>query len=313
MAINTYGTRTDGSWSESFLDAYNIIAKKYPGLDLTFTDNVPDNDQPQYLRTQATQGGRNLVYLDSVWYANVQAVAADYPNTWYAVPELTEKELAELPANVASYNHSYAETLYLCGVAAGMETKTGTVAAILGLAGLPDLNSAAYAFFQGAQSVKPDVKLVLGVVGDFLDVQKGYDQARAAIDAGADVVMHFADNAGKGVIKAGTERNVKLVGESKDQAYLAPNNMITSYQTPHEVFAEMALKDFVAGKMAHEVKMYTMKDQIPGIFGIYPLTNVSPETKAKVEEVKKQIMDGSLTITAVTETEKLDKLVADSK
>ena len=81
----------------------------------------------------------------------------------------------------------------------------------------------------------------------------------AAIDAGADVLMHFADNAGKGVIQAGVERNVKLVGESKDQSYLAPNNMITSYQTPHEVFAEMAMKDFLAGTIAHEVKMFTMK------------------------------------------------------
>ncbi len=312
MAINTYGTKTDGSWSESISDAYEALKEKYPDLDLIFTDNVPENDRPQLMATQASDG-RSLIYCDSVYFPAIQPVAADHPDTWYVMPELTEDDLAVLPDNVTTYFFSYAEPCYLAGVAAGLETKTNTVAAILGLTGLPDLNSAAYAFFEGAKSVNPNVKFILGVTGDFIDVQKGYDQTIAAIDAGADVIMHFADNAGKGVIKAGVEKNVKLVGEAKDQLPLAPQNIITSYQCPHAYFVELALLDFASGNMSKGVKSFSMSDEIPELFGLYPLTNVSEETKAKVEEIKQQIIDGTLVVEPVTETADLEKLVQESK
>lgn len=304
MAIDATGTRTDGSWVQAMYEGYLALKQKYPDAVFSFSDNIAYNDYPQVLTRQGAEGF-NIIYMDNPWYEAVKAVAPKYPKTLFVIAELSEDKLRGLPNNVTSYYTAYHESSYLAGIAAGMVTKTNKIGAVLGVTGYPDLNSSAYAFFEGAKSVNPQVQFKVAITGDWVDQQKGYDTANSLIESGADVIMHFTDNAGLGVIKAATEHGIFVVGEARDQSDLAPKNVITSFLVPHGLMQERAITDYVNGTVTKTVKWFDFHD----VELLAPLRNVGDDVKAKVEEAKKGILDGSLKVVAHNAPNALDEFL----
>ena len=117
--------------------------------------------------------------------------------------------------------------VFLAGVAAGMKTKTNKVA-YLGSKTYPSICMLASAFELGAKWINPDVEVMNQFVGSFTDPEKGYENAKALITNGADVMGMWASDTGLGGIKACKENGVHMVGSAIDQSYLAPDLFITS-------------------------------------------------------------------------------------
>ena len=61
---------------------------------------------------------------------------------------------------------------YLCGVLAGLTTKTGQIGAVGGF-DFPVIVAQMENYKRGAQSVNPDVKVTIVYIGSFDDVSKG--------------------------------------------------------------------------------------------------------------------------------------------
>jgi basic membrane protein A len=310
VAINTIGSRTDGSWSQAMFEAYETCKEQYPEVTFTFSDLVPYSDFPALLAQQA-QAGVNLIYADSAWYDAVKSVAADYPETWFVMPELIEADLEGLPDNCATWNSKYEEKLFLAGVVAGMTTNTKKVGVVLGEIGYSDVTNLGYAFLAGARYANPDVTFAVGVTGDWVDIQKGYDAANAVLDAGVDVMLTNTDNGNLGALQAVQDRNTAdkplyLVGEARDMSDLAPEIYITSYIQPHAVFVGEALKAIANGTMSNKVTRMGLKE---GLVNVVPPTNVSQAAKDKLAEVEAAILDGSLVPEVVTDTSTLEEFV----
>ncbi len=306
MAINTIGTREDGSWSQKFYEAYQYLKDKYSDVEFVFNDLVAYDEMPQFLRMQAETFQPHVVYMDSAWYEAVRDVAPQYPEIWFVMPEVEEERLEALPENVTTYWTRYEESGYLTGIVAGMITETNQIGYIPGMPGHPNLAALAYAHLEGARSVNPDVEMSVIVTGDWVDVAAGRDAANAAIDAGADVLIHFSDNAGLGVIGAAKERNVYVIGEARDQNELAPDHVVTSYLVPHDIMAEQALVDFMDGVIEQKVVTFGLAD---GIEMLAPLRNVPNEVIEKVEEVKQDILTGALQPPARYDPRVLDEMM----
>jgi basic membrane protein A len=226
LDIPTEGSRTDGAWSQAWFEAYNYLKTKYPDVEVTFSDLCPYAETSAILETRA-QKGVNILYLDSFWLEATQKVAPRYPKTWFILRNLPDSLFRSLSDNVATYATKDHQGAFLAGVAAGMVTKTNTIAYVAGV-DYPDIIRAGKGFEEGAKLVNPKVKLLVMYTGDWVDVQKGYEAAKALIQAGADVIMHYSDNAGKGVFQAAKEHNIFVVGEARDQVELAPKLTITS-------------------------------------------------------------------------------------
>lgn len=303
MDISTIGSRTDGSWSQSFYEAYQYIQKKYPEVKVSFSDLNPFAEFPSILEAKA-QMGIDIIYVDSAWFEAVQKVAPKYTKTWFIMPNLMAPQLNMVADNVTTYVSKDEQGGFLAGVGAGMLTKTNTIGFVAGM-DYPDIIRAGKGFEAGAKFVNPKVKLLVMYTGDWVDVQKGYEAAKAIIEAGADVLMHYNDNAGKGVFKAAKDHHVYVIGEARDQAELAPKLTITSFLVDHPRLAEKALLDFKAGQMRKAVQQFGIEEGWPVIA---PVRNVPAEVKAKMEKVAQSIKKGEIKVPLVTDPKALRRL-----
>ena len=95
--------------------------------------------------------------------------------------------------NFHNYSGNIAQVRYLSGIAAGLRTETN----ILGfVAAHPngEVISAMTAFFLGARSVNPDVRMYVEFMGYWRNPDLEAQIAHALIDRGADVITHHTDS-----------------------------------------------------------------------------------------------------------------------
>jgi basic membrane protein A and related proteins len=104
--------------------------------------------------------------------------------------------------NVTGFANDWGAPAYVGGVIAANMTKSGTVGYVGG-AEIPPTTQAAAAFAAGAKSVKPNIKVLSNIVGDFNDVAKAKAATSAMITDGADVVFPFLDAGIAGAYAAG--------------------------------------------------------------------------------------------------------------
>jgi basic membrane lipoprotein Med (substrate-binding protein (PBP1-ABC) superfamily) len=303
MDIYTAGSRTDASWSARIYEAYLYIKEKYPDVKVTFSDLIPFADAPSILEAKS-QMGVDLIYSDSTIFEAIQKVAPKYPKTWFVISNIVEAQLKTLPENCTTYASKDEQGGFLAGVAAGMVTKTNKLGYIAGY-DYPDIIRAGKGFEEGAKLVNPDIQLLVLYTGDWVDIQKGYEAAKALIDSGADVIMHYSDNAGKGLFRAAQDNNIYVIGEARDQIEFAPNLMITSFLIDHPRLAEKALLDFKAGQIRKTVNEFGIEEGWPVIA---PIRNVPPEVEAKVKEVMRAVESGEIKIPVVTDPKALRRL-----
>jgi basic membrane protein A len=292
MIFDTIGARTDGSWSQGIFEAYEYIKATYPEVEASFTDLNPPAEFPAILDKQAADGA-DIIYVEDAWYEALLEVAPKYPNTKFIMTHLDQGRLDKLPDNVTSPNSREEEGAFLSGVAAALMTKSDKIAYIQAVEGSAPLVRAGHGYFSGAQYINPNIETIMAYTGDWVDVQKGYMTADTVINQGADVIMHFTDNAGLGVIKAAEEKGVYIIGEALDQIQFGPKSVLTSFLVPHDKLAEWALENYKAGTLKKEIIEFGVKEGWPVLA---PLTNMPDDVKAKIEEVKQKIISGEIIV-----------------
>jgi basic membrane protein A and related proteins len=300
------GNRTDGSWTTSVFNGFLNIKAKYPQVQITFADAIPFGDMPTWLNMQ-NEAGVSLFYLDSAmsWQKALETVApGTVGKSTYFCPGSSFTDLAGLAKNVSGLERGQYETAFLCGVAAGMVSKTGVIG-FVGGQDFPELIRKLAAYEIGAKCVNPNIKVVYGWIGSWLDIGKGYEVAQSLIGQGADVLMEHADDAGKGVVQAAVEKNLKIIGFALDKLPQAPDNVITTALLDLDQLMEYSLWINNAGKQEEVAYQFTLKE---GWRGITPLTNVNQDVIDTVAKYKKLIFDRTITIPNIPKTDNLGKL-----
>lgn len=136
------------------------------------------------------------------------------------------------PQNIYNILYKQNEVSYLVGAAAAMMTTDETIEGIdpstkkIGFLGGMDnavINDFLKGYQQGAKDVDPEVEVVVGWVGDFVDSTKGKDIALGQYQSGVDVGYNVAGNAGLGQIEAAGDMNLYAFGVDSDQASLLPD------------------------------------------------------------------------------------------
>jgi basic membrane lipoprotein Med (substrate-binding protein (PBP1-ABC) superfamily) len=219
------------------------------------------------------------------------AAGHDYPRTVF----ITTSGSTVAP-NVSPMVFELEQATYLLGIIAARESKTGKAGLVGGIK-LPSIESTFTAFKAGAQSVDPKFQVTDVYTGNFDDVGAAKLATLSLINAGADYIFHQANEAGRGVFQACSERKIRCFGANKNQNDLAP-----------EVIVASAVLDVPAAfvRMAKLVRSRQFK---PGIQylgeneGIVSLVwnerlkpTLSTETIAAVEAADKKIRDGTLKV-----------------
>jgi basic membrane protein A and related proteins len=194
------GPKNDKSFNQAAYQGIIVAQKANPNLKLTSTLENKATD------AQRTDAVNTLAPLNNV----VVGVSAAFgPIFNVLAPKFPSKYFIDIAGytptfqkNVTGFANDWGAPAYVGGVIAANMTKSGTVGYVGG-AEIPPTTQAAAAFAAGAKSVKPNIKVLSNIVGDFNDVAKAKAATAAMITDGADVVFPFLDAGIAGAYAAG--------------------------------------------------------------------------------------------------------------
>jgi basic membrane lipoprotein Med (substrate-binding protein (PBP1-ABC) superfamily) len=214
---------------------------------------------------------------------------AAHPKTIYITTSGTT-----IAANVAPMRFKIEEATYLLGVIAARESKTGK-AGLVGGINLPSIASSFLAFKAGAQSVNPKFEVKEIYTGNFDDLGAAKTATLSLINAGCDFIFHQANEAGRGVFQACSERKTRCFGSNADQTSLAPDVVLASavVDVPN---AYVAMARIVKeGKFKPEVQTFGMNEGTISVAWNEALKpSISAATVAEVEKLTGEIKSGTL-------------------
>jgi basic membrane protein A len=226
VALLTPGSIADGGWNAGAFAGLEQIRDRL-GAEIRHVETRTPAEFEEGFRDFAGRGF-DLVFGHGFEYQEAAArVAAEFPGTVFIT---TSGDT--LRPNVAPMVFELEQAIYLCGVMAARMTESG----VLGLVGgvdLPSIRSTFVAFRGGAEAVRPDVVVRDVFIGNFDDTAAAREAARALMEEGADMLLHQANDAGRGVFRAVTERadaggRVFAFGTNRNQNAMAPKVVLAS-------------------------------------------------------------------------------------
>jgi basic membrane protein A len=226
VALLTPGGVADGGWNQGAYEGLKRIEKDL-GAEISNAETKTPADFEEGFRDYAARG-YDLVFGHGFEYQEAAAkVAAEAPGTIF----VTTSGNTVRP-NVAPMVFELEQATYLCGLLAARMSATGRVGMIGGIK-LPSIESTFLAFSAGVTSTRPDAEVRESWIGNFDDTAAAREATKALLEEGADLVIHQANDAGRGVFQAVSERartgkTAYAFGTNRDQAAMAPDVVLAS-------------------------------------------------------------------------------------
>lgn len=287
VALVLPGVISDAGWNAS---AYKgvMTAKEELGVEVAYSESVAMPDFEATFRDYASKGYDIVIGHGSEFGDAALMVAKEFPETYFAITNCDVKA-----ANVAGLDTKNEESGYMAGFVAGTITKTKKVGYV-GAMEIVAMKRAEEGYKLGVKAACPDCEVLVGYTGSFDDIAKGKETALAQIDKGADVIFQYADASGLGVIEAGKEKNIALIGMTEDQSPLAPDNVVTSTLQALGPIIVSIVKEVQDGKFVpNEVRLYGYDT---GAYDLAPLNKklVTDEQAAKIEAAVADMKAGQI-------------------
>ena len=296
-------------------DACAVIASQY-GVTV---EDVLDYVEPTAI---AEYAGYQLQFADAGIYDLIVCIgfdqsfaleitAADYPDQKFAIVDMVVVQ-----PNVASLVTNDWESAFLCGVVAGMMTKTGTVG-FEGGKDEPLIQRFLAGYTQGAQWANPNVDVIHRFVGDWANPTLGAEIAREMYNAGADFVYGAAGKSHLGVFTAAEENPAWFaLGTDVDQAGTVPDSadvIVASGLKRVDLEVQLNILALLDGTWAPGIYSYGMVSDFGVGTGVavgtvdvnnYVTRSLSTvpvpcEVVMKCVEAANGILDGSIVITGL--------------
>lgn len=298
------GGRGDRSFNDA---AASGLAKAKEELGVVVEEREP-NERGQNradLVRELADAGSNLVFGVGYLFADpIASVAKERRNTSFAIVD----GVIDAP-NVASLTFAVNEGSFLMGAAAALKSKTGKVGFLGGVEN--DLiKTYAAGFVAGAKQVKPDIGVDVRYLtqppdeSGFNAPAKAREIATSQYGSGVDVVFHAVRGSAGGLFLAAKEysearkTHVWAIGVDTDQhttvgdPTLQPY-ILTSMVKNIGVAVYDTIKRSQQGGVGGTVTTYDLKS---GGVGYATSGGFIDDIKARLEELKSKIIDGSITV-----------------
>ena len=289
IAFAYVGPVGDGGWSFAHDNGRKAIEKEFGDKVVTsFVESVPESaDAERVLRDLAGQGNKLIFGTTFGYMESIQKIAGDLKDVKFE--HATGYKTAE---NVRTYDSRTYEGAYMAGVIAGAMTKSNTLG-VVGSVPIPEVIRNINSFTLGAQSVNPKIKTKVVWVNEWFSPPKETEAATSLINGGADVLFQNTDS--PAVLKTAQEKGKRAFGWDSDMTAYGPKAHLASAVINWGPYYIKATKDALEGNWkGGESSWWGVKEGAIDIVSI--ADDVPAETKAKVEEVKKGLADGSFVI-----------------
>ncbi len=289
VAMLTSGPINDDGWNQTAYEG--LLALEKAGAEIANTENVAQADQLDLIRSYADQGfdviiGHGFEYGDALTTA-----AEEYPEVSF----IQIGGIAQNDRNLVSYVFRAGEAGYAAGILAGYMSPTGKLGGV-GAVEIPTIAADFNAFKQAAQVVNSEVADVpVAYTGSWVDIPKAKEAAIAQIDSGIDLILANGDNANVGAIEAAREAgSVYVIGWTRDQSHLAPEQVLTSNEQRVDNILINAIRAIQSGSIewTNHVVGFAEGAQL-----LSPLHAAVPAEVAKeVEAVVQAIIEGQIVL-----------------
>ena len=193
--------------------------------------------------------------------------------------------------NIRTYDSRTYEGAYMAGVIAGGMSKSGTLG-VVGSIPIPEVIRNINSFTLGAQSVNPKIKTKVVWVNEWFNPPKETEAAQSLINGGADVLFQGTDS--PAVLKTAQEKGKRAVGWDSDMVAYGPKAHLGSAIINWTPYYTKTVKDMLDGTWTSSRTWWGVKEGAIDLVSI--AQDVPADTRARLDEVKKGLKDGSFAI-----------------
>ena len=289
IAFAYVGPVGDGGWTFAHDNGRKALEAEFGDkIKTSFVENVPESaDAERVLRDMAGQGNKLIFGTTFGYMEPLLKVAAD--NKGINFEHATGYKQAD---NMRTYDSRTYEGAYMAGVIAGKMTKSNTLGVVASIP-IPEVIRNINSFTLGAQSSNPKVKTKVVWVNGWFDPPKETEAATSLINGGADVLFQNTDS--PAVLKTAEAKGKRAFGWDSDMTAYGPKAHLASSVINWGPYYIKATREALEGKwVGGGHSWWGVKEGAIDIVSI--AEDVPAETKAKVEEVKKGLADGSFSI-----------------
>ena len=245
--ITDTGGINDQSFNQSAWEGLQKLRDE-TGADVAYIESKQSGDFPTNLET-LVDSGSTLCW--GIGYACADAVveaAASNPDVNFAC---VDNAFGDPMPNVTGVVFRAQESSFMVGYIAAAVSKTNKVGFVGGISSAV-IEQFQYGYEAGVayanNMLGKKVKVTSQYAESFSDAAKGKSIANKMFTDGCDIVYHAAGGTGTGVIEAAKEAGRFAIGVDRDQAYLAPENVLTSSLKNVDVAVDLVSRQHIAGR-----------------------------------------------------------------
>jgi simple sugar transport system substrate-binding protein len=274
----------DHGWSYQHDVGRKAIEKAFGDkVETTYVESVPEADSERAIE-QLARTGHGLIFTTSFGFMEpTLKVAKKYPNIKFEHATGFKRN-----PNLSTYAARFHEGRYVIGQIAGKMTKSGTIGYV-GAFPIPEVIAGINAFYLGAQSVNPNVKIKIVFANTWYDPAKEGDAAKALLDQGVDMLAQHTDSPAP--IQAAEQRGKFGFGQASDMERFAPKAQLTAIVDNWSDYYVARAKAVLDGTWKSED---TWGGLASNMVVMTPYKNMPDDVKKLAQETEAAIRSGKL-------------------
>jgi basic membrane lipoprotein Med (substrate-binding protein (PBP1-ABC) superfamily) len=290
VGLLTPGSIRDAGWNQGAYEGLQRIRDELSAEIAHQQTGTPQEFEAGFRDLAAR--GFDLIFGHGFEFQDAAAtVAAEYPGSVFVTTSGST-----VRDNVAPIVFELEQATYVLGYVGAGLSRSARLAELGGME-IPSVASTFAAFEAGVRARKPDASAQRSYVGSWEDAAAAKEATLAQIAQGADVLIHNADAAAAGFFQAVREKNVIAFGTNRDQAALAPDNVLASATSDIPGALLKVAQEVRDGSFHGRVIEYGLADGVVGIAWNEPLLNkLGPELRTEAEQVAQRIRAGELQV-----------------
>jgi basic membrane lipoprotein Med (substrate-binding protein (PBP1-ABC) superfamily) len=307
-----YGHANEGTWDPSAYQGLLGAQKKVP-FTLHLNEGTSTQDAEKIIRNWAAKGVDVIFAHSDIYTEQLLKVAQRFkkvhfigeaqldPRLHRDNPELSKLVPEKTPPNVLFAGDTPFEGNYLAGYAAALVSKTNTLG-VLQPFEAPPLNRYSNSFLFGAQAAKPDIKVKVVYLGDYIAPAETRDAVKTLAQQGCDVVFSEMDD--NSAILESAAQGIYSLPMYIDKHNVDSKAVLTSVVMGWGVVLQGAIAAASKGTWADYRKEHYFRGLSVSDGSIYLGTwgtDVPESVKKAVADVKAKIADGTIKVKIVDE------------
>lgn len=270
-------------------------AQKDLKIDLKYVEATDNNAIENLHRSFARKNFDLVIGIGFAQKDAVKKVAAQFPKVKFAIVD------GEVVAdNVRSLLFEEHEGSFLVGALAAMTSKTNSIGFVGGM-DIPLIRRFAMGYAAGAKYINPKITITenyVGVTGEaWNNPAKAKELALAQIAKGADVIYTGAGASNTGVFDAAEDKKKFAIGCDSNQNWIKPGIILTSMLKAVDVAVYDTIKESQEGKFTGGISRFGLKNKgVDYTLDQYNEKLINADTRKKLEEIKKKIIDGQIEV-----------------